>query len=136
MKNLRLVLFLAALPLIGIGQTKAPKSEFLIELSSSSVEVSPNSPKDVSVKVIPSKSYSKSKVTFGMSSGVPKGVSVTIEAEPSSPNEARTKISVSKETIPGTYLVILNAAMQNKKKGTTLKLIVTADNASETAAAE
>ncbi|HEY5750599.1 MAG TPA: hypothetical protein VIU12_31270 [Chryseolinea sp.] len=102
----------------------APRSEFAIELSASSIEIKTGESRDVTVHLNRSKGYSKSKGVLGLSSGLPEGVTVSFEPATDVTTESIAKIAVAKTAKPGNYTLILNGTMERKTKGTTLMLTV------------
>ena len=103
----------------------APRSEYIVELSSASLEVNRGESKDVTVTFVRSKSFAKSKATLGLSSALPQGVTVTFEPAQDVAESSVAKISVDETAKEGNYLIILSSTLQGKKKGTMLKLAVT-----------
>jgi uncharacterized membrane protein len=126
MKNFIATLTLAiATIMVSVAQEKpAPRTEYTVELSSSTLEIKPGETKDVTISLNRSKAYSKSKATLGISSSLPEGVTVTFEPAEGVVESSIAKISVAANTKAGDYRIILTSAMQNKNKGATLKLVV------------
>jgi len=102
----------------------APKSEFVVALSTPALEIKAGESRDVTVYLDRSKGFAKSKGVLGVSSGLPDGVTVVFEPATDVANEGVAKISVSKTTKPGNYTLILNGTVQHKTKGTMLTLTV------------
>ena len=126
MKNFIATLTLAIATItVSVAQEKtAPRTEYTVELSSSTLEIKPGETKDVTISLNRSKAYSKSKATLGISSSLPEGVTVTFEPAEGVVENSIAKISVAANTKAGDYRIILTSAMQNKNKGATLKLVV------------
>ncbi|MBA4056380.1 MAG: hypothetical protein C0490_16820 [Marivirga sp.] len=101
-----------------------PRTEFTIALSSPSLEIKQGGTSDVTILLNRSKGYSKSNAVLTLSSGLPEGVSVTFEPSTGIIEQSAAKISVAETTKPGSYMLIVNGAMQHKNKGATLKLVV------------
>lgn len=57
-------------------QKNAPSTEFTLELSASTLDLKPGESKDVTVTINRSKSFSKADVMLGLSSGLPKGITI------------------------------------------------------------
>jgi uncharacterized membrane protein len=135
MKNLLLLLVFVAVSGIALfaQDKKAPATEFLLELSSSALEVMPGESKDVTVTINRSKSFAKSDVTLGLSSGLPAGVTVTFEPSQGLLESSIAKIAVAENAKAGNYTIILNGTIRHKSKGATLKLVVAGSNQGITA---
>jgi hypothetical protein len=118
-----LSLFMIA-AIVATAQQEKPKKEFLISLSANSVEVKPGETKEVTVSLIRSNAFSKSKAKLGLSSSLPAGISLSYEPSEGVIESSVAKITVSADAKAGTYLVLPNAIINNKSKGTTLKVIV------------
>jgi hypothetical protein len=125
MKKILLTLTLALISVVVLAQEKtAPRSEFTVELSSPSLEVKPGESKDVTITLNRSKSFAKSKVALGISSGLPEGVTVTFAPAEGVIGSSVATIAVAESAKAGSYTIILNSTMQNKSKGKMLKLVV------------
>jgi hypothetical protein len=125
MKNIILSLLLAASSTALSAQEKiAPRSEFSVELSATTVEVKPGESKSVDITLNRSKSYAKSAAKLGLSSGLPDGVTVVFEPAEGVIDQSVARIAVGPEAKAGTYTIILNTVIQNKSKGKTLKLLI------------
>lgn len=127
MKKYILTIVLAAAAITAsVAQEKtAPRTEFTIELSTSSLEVRAGETKELTLTLNRSKQYSKSKATLGLSSGLPQGVTITFEPTDGVLESSVVKVAVAEHAKAGNYMIILNSTMQYKSKGATLKLIVT-----------
>ena len=124
-KNFLLLFVWAVCVVSATAQEKpAPRSEFAVELSASSIEIKAGESRDVTVHLNRSKSYSKSKGVLGLSSGLPEGVTVSFEPATDVTTESIAKIAVTKTAKPGNYTLILNGTLEHKTKGATLTLIV------------
>jgi uncharacterized membrane protein len=104
--------------------SKAPRTEFTIELSATEVELKPGETKEVIVNLYRSKAYSKSKVVLGISSSLPQGITITYEPAEGLIETSTAKITASHDTKPGAYILLLNGTMNHKSKATMLKLTV------------
>ncbi|SHH32643.1 hypothetical protein SAMN04488109_3712 [Chryseolinea serpens] len=126
MKKTFLLLFVWALCVVSAAaqEKPAPRSEFAIELSTSSLEIKTGESRDVTVHLNRSKSYSKSKGVLGLSSGLPEGITVSFEPATDVTTEGIAKIAVAKTAKPGSYMIILNGTLEHKTKGATLTLTV------------
>jgi hypothetical protein len=122
------IFFTIALALTGVSlhaqEKTVLRSEFAVELSTTSLEVKAGETKDVNIHLNRSKSFSKSKVVLGISSGLPEGVTVTFEPSEGVLENSVAKVAVAPTVKAGTYTLIVNGVMQNKSKGKMLKLVV------------
>lgn len=109
-------------------EKKTPSKEFILELSSSTLDVKQGGNKEVTVAINRSKSFSKSEVVLGLSSGLPQGVTVTFEPAEGLIESSVAKVAVAENVKAGNYMIILNGTIRNKSKGATLKLVVTGSN--------
>jgi acetyl/propionyl-CoA carboxylase alpha subunit len=106
----------------GFAQTEKPRTEFTLSLDSNSLEIQPGATKEVTMQINRSKSYSKSKAAFGLSSTLPAGIAIVFNEM--SGDAVKVQVTASSDVQPGKYLLILNSTMKNKKKGITLNLVV------------
>ncbi len=127
MKKLLLVafvIFLAA-STTGVAQEKiAPRTEYTVSLSENVVKLAPGETKQLTVSILKSKLYAKSKATLGLSSSLPDGITVTFE-----PAEGMFESSVASiaaaSTVPvGEYQFILKTTVNHKIKGSIVKVVV------------
>jgi hypothetical protein len=124
MKNLILVLLFIEISFAASGQLANPKSEFALALSDPTISISGGESKEIKLSILRSKGYAKSPAQFGLSSAVPQGITVMFDKNASSTDYATVRISATNDVIAGNYMIILNTTIRNKKKGTTLKLVV------------
>jgi len=108
-----------------VAQDNAPRSEFAVELSAPTLEVAAGQTKDVTLSILASKSFAKSKAQLKLASGVPQGVSITFEPAEGVIEKSVITISVAPQTAPGNYTLILNTTIRQKSKGAMLRLTVT-----------
>lgn len=127
MKNFFLpaMLAFACFSLVNAQEKTAPRTEFTVEISATTLTATPGTSQEVTLTLNRSKGFAKSKVTFGLSSGLPDGVTVSFDPAEGLINETTAKIDIAAMTKPGNYLLILKTTIQQKNKGTTLKLLVT-----------
>jgi uncharacterized membrane protein len=107
-------------------------SEFSIELSATELEVKPGESRDVNVNITRSRGYTKAKAKLGVSSTLPKGISVRYAPANGLINASIATVSVSDDTPAGTYVIVPNCTMNYKSKGALLKLIVAEASTSST----
>jgi hypothetical protein len=125
MKNL-FTAFLFLMATVAMGQTTsvAPRAEFTIDLSESSLHLKPGESKTVTVLLNRSKSFARANVDFGFSSVLPQGITVTFEPGTESINSRLATITAANTSAAGAYSVVLNATIRYKTKGAILKLQV------------
>ena len=102
----------------------APRTEFTAALSETALTVKPGESKNSTLTLNRSKSFSKSDATLGLSSGLPEGVHVTFSPAEGAISSSEVKVAVDETAKAGNYTIIIRSTIQNKNKGTTLKLTV------------
>jgi hypothetical protein len=118
-----LVLVTASLAVSG-QNLEVPKNEFSISLSKDKLELSHGENDQLDIGILKSKGYQNSKIKMGMSSSVPKGVSIAFDPNKGTFDFTKAIISIGDDATPGTYLLIVNATLQYKTKGSILKLVI------------
>lgn len=119
------LLALMLFALTGSGQNlDIPQNEFALSFSKEQLEVSRGEKAELEILILKSKSYQKSKVKMGISSSLPNGVVITFDPDKGTFASTLAKISIEPDAAPGEYLLILNATLNNKTKGTILKLLI------------
>jgi hypothetical protein len=101
---------------------KIPQNEFALSFSKEQLEVSRGEKAEIEILVLKSKSYQKSKAKMGVSSSLPKGVTVTFSPDKGTFESTHANVSIQDDATPGEYMLILNATLNNKTKGSILKL--------------
>lgn len=127
MKTLTLaitVLFATATSLLAQDKA-APRTEFSVDLSATTLEITPGQTKEVTLSILCSKSYSKSTAQLKLSSGLPAGVTVSFEPAEGVLERSVVTIAVAPQTAAGNYTLILNTTIRQKSKGATLRLTIT-----------
>jgi uncharacterized membrane protein len=111
---------------VAMGQTTsvAPRVEFTIDLSESSLHLKPGESKTVTVLLNRSKSFATANADFGFSSVLPQGITVTYEPGIESINSRLVTITAANTAAAGAYSIVLNATLRYKTKGAILKLQV------------
>jgi hypothetical protein len=100
------------------------ESEFTISLSASEIEVKAGDSREITINLTRSRGYNKAKAKLGVSSTLPKGITITYEPQDGLIHASIAKITVEAGTPPGTYMLVPNCTMNYKSKGTMLKLTV------------
>lgn len=127
MKKLLLVAFVISLAAstTGMAQEKTvPRSEYTVSLSEHVVKLAPGETKKLTVSILKSKSYARSKATLGLSSTLPDGVTVTFEPAEGMFESSIASIAVASTVPVGEYQFILKTTVNHKIKGSIVKLIV------------
>lgn len=126
MKNLLLtVLAVAAITFTATAQDKAaPRTEYSVSLSENKIQVKPGESKEITVSILRSKSFAKSEAKLGLSSGLPEGITVTYANAEGMFDSTVATITASPETKEGEYQLILKTTLNNKTKGSIVKLVV------------
>lgn len=118
-----LVLVTASLA-VSAQNLEIPKKEFSISLSKDKLELLRGENDQLDIGILKSRGYRDSKIKMGMSSIVPKGVSIAFDPSKGAFDFTKASISIADDAIPGTYLLIVNATLQYKTKGSILKLVI------------
>jgi hypothetical protein len=107
------------------GQNLAiPKNDFALSFSKERLELSRGENSVVKILLVKSKSYQKSKAKMGVSSSLPAGVTITFNPDKGTFESTQATVAILGNAMPGQYLLILSATLQNKTKGSILKLLI------------
>ena len=101
-----------------------PQNEFALSFSKEQLELSRGEKGELEIVILKSKSYQKSKAKMGVSSSLPKGVSITFSPDKGIFESTMANVSIAADAAPGQYMLILNATLNNKTKGSILKLLI------------
>ena len=124
-KQTGLLFMLLIVALAANGQNlEIPQKEFTVYFSKDRIELSRGETSQLDVVILKSKGYQKSNVNMGISSSLPKGVAVTFEPDNGNFDSTRANILIQADATPGEYLLILNATLNFKTKGSILKLLI------------
>lgn len=108
-----------------IAQEKtAPRTEYSVSLSEKVVNLKPGETKELTVSLLKSKSYSRSTAKLGLSSTLPEGVIVTFEPAEGVFDNSVASISANATTKEGEYQIIIKTTINNKTKGSIVKVVV------------
>ncbi len=113
------------LPFVSRAQ-EVPAKEFTVSLSTEAISVRAGESQTVTVTLHKSKSFSKAKADFVVTSGLPQGITVSFDPAAGLDNTSQATIAVAKDATPGTYTLALGAAMVGKKKAALVKVEVAA----------
>lgn len=133
MKKLILsVLAITAVAFTAAAQDKvAPRTEYSVSLSETKIQVKPGQSKEVTVSILRSKSFSRAEAKLGLSSSLPEGVTVGFAPAEGMFDSSVATISVAPNTKEGEYQLIVKTTLNNKIKGTIVKLSVSSAAAAD-----
>ena len=127
-KHLMKIGFLFTLLVTGLTiraqNVEIPQKEFTLYFSTHRMELSRGENSQLDVVILKSRDYQKSKTKMGISSSVPTGVTVTFEPATGNFDSTKANILVQPDATPGEYLLVLNATLNSKTKGSILKLLI------------
>ncbi len=124
-KILLSLLTLAAVTYTVAAQEKiAPRTEYSVSLSENKIQVKPGESKEITVSILRSKSFARSEAKLGLSSRLPEGVTVTYAPAEGMFDSTVATITVASNANAGEYQVILKTTLNNKTKGSIVKLVV------------
>ena len=127
MKKLLLIAFvlLAASVNYGYAQEKtAPRTEYSVSLSENNIKLKAGETRQLTVTVLKSKSFSRSETKLGLSSSLPAGITVSYEPAEGMFESSVATISAAAGTTAGEYQIILKTNVNNKIKGSIVKVVV------------
>jgi len=101
-----------------------PQNEFALSFPSNQLKLARGESGEFEIAILKSESSRKGKVKMGVSSALPKGVTVTFDPDNGYFDVAQARISVQPDVVPGQYWLILNATVNYKTKGAILKLLI------------
>lgn len=123
MKTLIILLFFSAT--LSYAQTvEIPQKEFTVSLSDEKVSLARGEDKTFDVRILKSRAYQKGKIKMGISSTLPKGLTLSFDPEDGNADVIKATIRTLADSAPGIYSVIVNATINYKTKGSILKIIV------------
>ena len=99
-----------------------PQNEFGLSFSKEQLELARGDTGELEILILKSKGYQKSKARMGISSSLPKGVTITFNPDQGTFDSSMATILIQADATPGQYILILNATLNNKTKGSILKL--------------
>lgn len=109
---------------VSAQQSKTPLKEFALSFSTDQLELVRGDSSQVEVTILKSKGFQKSNITMGTSSRLPKGVTLTFAPASGTFDVTKALIAIQNDALPGEYLVVLNATLSYKTKGSILKLFI------------
>ena len=130
-KLFTIALFVFGLSVYVQAQDVVPYKEYNVSLSENTVKLSPGESKQITVSLLRSKGFSKSKATLGLASPLPAGVTIAYEPAEGVMESSVATITASKEAKDGQYQVILKSSLRSLEKGTIVKVIVEGGSAKD-----
>jgi hypothetical protein len=118
-----LLLLLVSLT-VGGQNLEIPQNEFALSFAKQQLELSRGEKAELEILILKSKRYQKSKAKMGVSSGLPAGVTITFSPDKGTFESTQASVSVQANATPGQYMLILNATLHNKTKGSILRLLI------------
>jgi hypothetical protein len=110
---------------ISSAQTElAPKEEYKLLASVSTISITRGQQDSVKLSVLRSKSFKTGKASISSNPPTEAGLSVSIKQTPNQPDVYMLYISATAEAKAGEYNFIPTCTMRNKSKGIILKLII------------
>jgi hypothetical protein len=123
MKTLVILFFFSAT--LSYAQTvEIPQKEFTVSLSDEKVNLARGEDKTFDVRILKSRAYQKGKIKMGISSTLPKGLTLSFDPKDGNGDVIKATITALADTAPGIYSVVVNATINYKTKGSILKIIV------------
>jgi hypothetical protein len=119
-----LLLLLLVVSTVSGQNLEIPQNEFALSFSKEQLKLSRGEKGELEILILKSKSYQKSKAKMGISSSLPKGVTITFDPDKGAFDSSKANISIQADATPGQYMLILNATLNNKTKGSILKLLI------------
>ena len=125
----KLILLVIVLVAVSIDKSyaqekTAPRTEYSVTLSENVIKLKPGETKEVTVSILKSKSYSRSTTKLGLSSSLPTGVTVGYEPAEGMFESSVATFTAGADAKLGEYQVILKTSVNNKIKGSILKVII------------
>lgn len=119
------IVLVAATFTVGSAQEKTtPRTDYLVSLSESVITLKPGETKQLTVSLAKSKSYSRSTVKLGLSSSLPAGVTLAYEPAEGVFDSSVATLTTSADAKAGAYQVVIKTTINNKIKGSIIKVIV------------
>jgi hypothetical protein len=124
MKKLLTVAFLFAGISLFAQEQAVPRSEYAVSVSEKLVKIAPGETKQITVSILRSKGFSKSKAELGLSSTLPAGITLQYEPAVGLFDKSIATFHADANVPMGEYQVIIKSTVRNLTKGTIVKLVV------------
>ena len=119
------IVLVAATVIAGSAQDQAaPRTEYSVSLSEKVITLKAGETKQVTVSLAKSKSYSGSTAKLGLSSSLPAGVTLVFEPAEGKFDSSVASFTAAADAKAGEYQVIVKKTVNNRTKGSILKVIV------------
>lgn len=119
------IVLVAATLTVGYAQEKtAPRTEYSVSLSESVITLKPGETKQLTVSLAKSKSYSRSTAKLGLSSSLPAGVTIGYEPTEGVFESSIASFTAAADAKAGEYQVVVKTTINNKIKGSIVKVVV------------
>jgi hypothetical protein len=119
------IVLVAATFTVGVAQDNtAPRTEYSVSLSEKVLTLKPGETKQVTVTLLKSKSFSKAEAKLGLSSSLPTGVTLAYEPSEGTFDSSVATFTASADAKGGEYQVIIKSTINNKTKGSIVKVVV------------
>jgi hypothetical protein len=124
-KLLTLAFFALGISLFAQAQDNvAPRKEYSVSLSENIIKIAPGETKQITMSLLRSKDFSRSKANLGLSSSLPAGITLSYEPAEGVLESSVATITASKEAKAGQYQIILKSTLRNLTKGAIVKVVV------------
>ena len=120
-------IFIIAFSLVTLVAGAQSRPEFSIALSESNIILKPGESKQVGISIVRSKGFTRGDVKLSLSNALPEGITVNYEPAAGHFETSTATITASPTAAIGAYQLVLNGTIQNKIKGTILKVAVSND---------
>jgi hypothetical protein len=119
-----IVLVAASLTSVTAQEKTVPRTEYSVSLSEKAITLKPGETKQLTVSLAKSKSFSRSTATLGLSSSLPNGVTLAFEPAEGMFDSSVASFTAATDAKAGEYQVIVKTTVNNKIKGSIVKVIV------------
>lgn len=120
------ILAVATVAFAAVAQDQvAPRTEYSVSLSETKIQAKPGESKELTVSILRSKSFAKAQAKLGLSSALPEGITIGFAPAEGLFESSVATISIAPNTKEGEYQLILKTTLNNKIKGSIVKLTVT-----------
>lgn len=106
------------------GDKTPPRTEYSVSLSENVVKLKPGETKQVTVSILKSKGYARSAAKLGLSSSLPAGITIAYEPAEGMFESSVASFTAAADSKAGEYQVILKTTVNNKIKGSIVKVVV------------
>lgn len=122
--SLILILSVVALSAASAQDKTAPRTEYSVSLSEKVVNLKPGETKQITVSLLKSKSFARSKAKLGLSSTLPEGITIAFEPAEGLFDSSVASVSATPTAQQGEYQIIIKTTINNKIKGSIVKVVV------------